>query len=54
YVNVPAMLIVGIVAASAAPIGAAIAHRLDHEQLKFGFGIFLLVVAVRMLWQVLV
>lgn len=53
YVNIPAMLIVGIVAASFAPIGAAIAHRLDHDQLKLGFGIFLLVVATRMIWQVI-
>lgn len=54
YVNVPAMLIVGIVAAGFAPIGAALAHRLNHDQLKLGFGLFLLVVAMRMIWQALV
>ena len=53
YVNIPAMLIIGIVAANVAPFGAALAHRLDQKQLKLAFGLFLLVVGTRMLWQAL-
>jgi len=51
YVNIPALLVVGIVATLMAPAGAALAHRLDQKQLKTGFGIFLLAVGSRMLWQ---
>ncbi len=51
YVNVPALLIVGIVAASVAPLGAALAHRLDQKKLELAFGLFLLLVGARMLWQ---
>jgi len=52
YVNIPAVLILGIVAAGFAPIGAMIAHRLNQHYLKLGFGLFLLLVAFRMIWQV--
>ena len=53
YVNIPAMLVIGIMATSVAPFGAALAHKLDQKHLKLAFGLFLLVVGVRMLWQVL-
>lgn len=54
YVNIPAMLVIGIMAASVAPFGAALAHKLDQKHLKLAFGLFLLVVGLRMIWQVLV
>ena len=53
YVNIVAMLIIGVMAANAAPLGAALAHRLDQKKLKLAFGLFLLVIGVRMLWQAL-
>ncbi len=53
YVNIPAMLVIGIMAASIAPFGAALAHRLEQKHLKRAFGAFLLIVGSRMLWQAL-
>lgn len=54
YVNIPAMMLIGIMAASIAPFGAALAHRLEQKHLKLAFGVFLLLVGSRMLWQALV
>ena len=54
YVNIPAMLVIGIMAAAMAPLGAALAHRLNQVQLKGAFGLFLILVGARMLWQALV
>ncbi len=51
YVNIPAMVLIGIAAASVAPLGAALAHRLDQRHLKLVFAVFLAVVGLRMLWQ---
>ena len=53
YVNIVAMLIIGVMAANVAPLGASLAHRLDQKRLKGAFGLFLLVIALRMLWQAL-
>ena len=36
-----------------APWGAALAHRLDARPLKRVFGVFLLAVAVNMIWEAL-
>ena len=52
YVNIPAMLVIGIMASGIAPLGAALAHRLEQKHLKMAFGLFLFVVGSRMLWQV--
>ncbi|HEY8595842.1 MAG TPA: sulfite exporter TauE/SafE family protein [Devosiaceae bacterium] len=49
YVNLPAMVLIGAVASSVAPFGAALAHRLDQKRLKLVFAVFLVVVAVRMI-----
>lgn len=49
YVNIPAMLLIGLTASLVAPIGASLAHRLDQKQLKLGFAVFLVVVSVRMI-----
>lgn len=54
YVNIPAMLLIGVAAASVAPFGAALAHRLEQKQLKLVFALFLAAVGIRMLWQALV
>lgn len=51
YINVPAMLIVGVIATLVAPLGAALAHRLDQRQLKLGFAVFLILVSLRMIYQ---
>lgn len=53
YVNIPALLIIGVMAASIAPLGASLAHRLDQKYLKIVFTVFLLVVGSRMIWQAL-
>ncbi len=54
YVNIVAMVLIGVSAASVAPLGAALAHRLDQKRLKGVFALFLAVVGLRMLYQVLV
>lgn len=51
YVNLPALLLIATMASLAAPLGAALAHRLDQRQLKLVFALFLIVVAIRMIWQ---
>lgn len=51
YVNVPALLIIGLSAGLAAPLGAALAHKLEKAQLERAFAVFLLLVGLRMLWQ---
>lgn len=52
YVNVPAFLFVGLLAAAVAPLGAALAHKMPQRSLKIAFGLFLALVGVRMLMQV--
>ncbi|MCF6326471.1 MAG: sulfite exporter TauE/SafE family protein [Devosiaceae bacterium] len=54
YVNIPAMVLIGIAAASTAPFGAALTHRLGQKHLKFIFALLLAGVGLRMLWQALV
>lgn len=48
YVNLIGFLLIAPTTVLAAPLGANLAHRLDKKQLTMFFGIFLLVVAVRM------
>lgn len=52
YVNLPALALVGVLAAIFAPAGAALAHRLDQKTLKYVFAIFLVAVGLNMLWKV--
>ncbi|VAW14854.1 Uncharacterized UPF0721 integral membrane protein [hydrothermal vent metagenome] len=54
FVNIPALVLIGVAAASIAPLGAALAHRLDQKYLKLVFALFLAIVGMRMLWQVVV
>ncbi|MBI4048467.1 MAG: sulfite exporter TauE/SafE family protein [Devosia nanyangense] len=53
YVNLVALVIVGAMAAVCAPVGVAIAHRLDQKTLKYVFAIFLTLVGLQMIWKAL-
>ena len=53
YVNLIALVLVGGLAALAAPWGAAIAHRLDQKTLRYVFAAFLVLVAINMIWKVI-
>lgn len=52
FVNAIGFLLIAPMTWISAPWGAAIAHRLSKRQLGVAFGIFLLIVAVRMAWRV--
>ena len=51
YVNLIALVLVGVFAAFTAPVGAALAHRLDQKTLKYVFAVFLVVVGLNMIWK---
>lgn len=51
YVNVPAFVMISVLTVAMAPIGAALAHRLDGAVLKKAFGVLLAIVAVRMIYS---
>jgi uncharacterized membrane protein YfcA len=53
YVNIVAWVIVGAMAAIAAPIGVALAHRLKQKTLKYVFATFLTLVGLQMIWKAL-
>ncbi|MAI88969.1 sulfite exporter TauE/SafE family protein [Ponticaulis sp.] len=48
YLNVPAILIIGIMTTSLAPVGAALAHRLDATTLRRVFGVVMILVSGNM------
>jgi len=50
YLYWPAVIIIGVAGAGAAPAGVALAHRLPAVSLRRLFGLLLLVVAARMFW----
>ncbi len=52
-VNLLAFLIVVSVTWLTTPLGVALAHRLDAAVLRRGFGVFLLLVGMRMIWRAL-
>ena len=52
YINLLAFGLVAVLAALCAPIGAALAHRLDQKTLKYVFAAFLVAVGLNMLWKV--
>jgi uncharacterized membrane protein YfcA len=52
YINLVALVLVAVLAAAFAPIGAALAHRLDQQTLKYVFAAFLVAVGLNMLWKV--
>ncbi|MEM7767340.1 MAG: sulfite exporter TauE/SafE family protein [Pseudomonadota bacterium] len=51
YINVPAFLLISLFTVTMAPIGAALAHRLDATLLKRLFAIVLAIAASRMLYS---
>jgi uncharacterized membrane protein YfcA len=53
YINIVALVLVGVLAAVFAPMGAALAHKLDQKTLKRVFAVFLVLVGLNMLWKVL-
>lgn len=53
YINLVALVLVAVLAAAFAPLGAALAHRLDQKTLKYVFAVFLVAVGLNMLWKVL-
>ena len=53
YINLVALVLVAVLAALFAPVGAALAHKLDQKTLKYVFAAFLVVVGLNMLWKVL-
>jgi uncharacterized protein len=52
YVNLIGVAIIAPMTALLAPVGATIAHRLTQRQLSLAFGVFLLIVSVRMLLRI--
>ena len=53
YIYLPALVGVVVVSMLVAPLGARIAHALPVKQLKRGFGAFLALLAVQMLYRLL-
>ncbi len=53
YVNLIGFALISPTTVLAAPLGAAIAHRLPKRQLSLLFGIFLLIVSARMFYRAL-
>lgn len=53
YINIVALVLVGAMAAVCAPLGAALAHKLDQKTLKYVFAVFLVAVGLNMLWKVI-
>jgi uncharacterized membrane protein YfcA len=54
HVSLPGFAIIAPVSWLVAPVGARLAHSLDRRRLSAAFGVFLLIVAVRMLWRTIV
>lgn len=51
FINLPSLLLIGGTAALSAPLGVALAHKLDAKLLKGVFAAFLVVVGLRMIAQ---
>jgi uncharacterized membrane protein YfcA len=51
FVNLPAFTLISVFTVLMAPVGAALAHKLDADRLRRLFGVLLGVVSLRMLWQ---
>ena len=52
YLNIHFILTVGLAGWVAAPLGVGLAHRLSAARLRRLFGLMLVLVAFRMLWQI--
>lgn len=53
YINLLAVVLIGSLAALCAPIGVAMAHRLDQKRLKQVFAAFMFLVGAQMIWKAL-
>lgn len=53
YVNLPAAVIMGVMTALSAPLGARLAHRLDRRILKKAFAVYLLGTALSVILKAL-
>lgn len=53
YVNLIALVLIGGLSVLMAPLGAALAHRLQQRTLKLVFAAFLVFVGLNMLWKAL-
>lgn len=51
YINLVALVLIGVTAALCAPLGAALAHRLQQRTLKLAFAVFLALVGLNMIWK---
>jgi len=51
YINMVALVLVGATAALCAPLGAALAHRLQQRTLKIAFAVFLCFTGLNMIWK---
>jgi uncharacterized protein len=51
YVSLPGIALIAPITWAVAPLGARLAHSLDRRKLTAAFGVFLLVVALRMLYR---
>ncbi|MEP7242007.1 MAG: sulfite exporter TauE/SafE family protein, partial [Devosia sp.] len=54
FVNLIALVLVGVFAALTAPLGVALAHRLNQRTLRYVFAVFLVVVGLNMIWKAVV
>lgn len=52
YVNIPAFAVMALMAGVAAPLGARAAHRLDADILSKAFGLYVLIAALALAWDV--
>ena len=52
FVSVPGLIAVAVASVAAAPLGAAVAHRMSRTLLRRTFAVFLVIVAVRLLMEV--
>lgn len=51
YINLVALVLIGVTAALCAPLGAALAHKLQQRTLKLAFAVFLTLVGLNMIWK---
>jgi uncharacterized membrane protein YfcA len=51
YVSLPGLALIAPITWAVAPLGARMAHSLDRRKLTAAFGVFLLVVALRMVYR---
>ena len=51
FIYLPAAVVLAVATIISAPLGVKLSHQLSADKLKKGFGVLLLVIAARMLWQ---